>query len=163
MRVTPAPETLPAHPGPHPHPTPGLHHRHISAASLMSDRGTAAGASREALYVGTTGFQAFLHARLNPAKALERGCGPLMARFHPGSSHVLLARGALRQSYADHEVGTGPGPAHNALTASFAQSRSWVPSITGVQALAQATVGQRHPLLRGSHPYMAVVTLITRW
>lgn len=41
----------------------------------VSNRGTAAGASEEALYVRTTGFQAFLHTGPNPARAQAGGCG----------------------------------------------------------------------------------------
>lgn len=73
-----------------------------AAASPLGDPGRAAGASEEALYVGTAGLHAFLHAGPNPAGALAR----------PDSTQALLIsswpKGLRDKAELDNAAGRGP-------------------------------------------------------
>lgn len=63
-----------------------------------------------------------------------------MARFHPGPSHELLAKGFMTRQSWTTKLATGPGPAHIASTASLLQPQ--VLSAAGVQIPVLVTGAQ---------------------
>lgn len=98
----------------------------------------AAGASKEALTnVGTTGFQAFLHAKLNPP-------GPwledVLTHGQIPPRTLSCAFGQRLHDKAKLDCEAGPGPAHIASTAFLTQPQ--VLSAAGVQIPVLVTGAQ---------------------
>lgn len=122
-----------------------------AVASRKRGTGRAAGTSKEVVYVGTTGFHAFLHAMPNPTGALAGGCGPLTARFHPKPSHALLAKGGFGTKLSwTMKLAMGPRLARVASTGSFTQA--WAPSTGGMRAPVPTARVPGHPCSQGLSP-----------